>query len=671
MASIPADVIKIRKSSRSEFSGAVLKTGQMAFCYNTDLPTIGMELVLRDTEGKSLPNVSHTIAGADSTTYYFFPYGVTGNEPVFSSYKTLWAGFEDPENIRFQFDQPTMTYSVVTTVGTEVKLRSYGNEYSYQNGDSELSVSLPDLSGWYFCYVDENGQMQYEVSDNSEAVYRNACLADIVRYSRVDGTEIAIIARYTDYRANEIETYASSQTKSISVVKGEEVRFTGTLNGYQNGHTSGRYFSARDKQFLVTAQTTEASAVYPRLYFEGTDDYGGAEIKRSIAVNGVPYLTVADTGITGDPQSLVYNNLNLGVWEVLEATNNDYVLVHYAVADNPEAQITTILGQGQYSTLATAQDAIEIEREGLVFNTDVFRDSGIVATAIFKSNTAGNAEQQYVDTDNNLFSYPTSGVLSSGGGSAVTPTWDETLQQNDTAQRTVVIDATNITSDPDAFRVTKDGEPTPRLAITNEGVLLAFDAAIETFGTETFTCINSDFSGVGKMGDAVPDTGASLTIRKPLTVAGNLFTTTPDSVYAGLYEENGTGGDNGDPKYEYVDGGTTYINYSGNVTGVGKMWFIGTTIETGNTAFDNALFRTSAQPSATPYGSYVVVTATGGLSGGDMVDNSGLDLDGLDVDKVNITTDLKVNGTSGATGTFTSNDGKTITVTNGVITGIV
>ena len=68
---ILADVIRITKNTRAEFSGAALKVKQIAFCYNTDLPAVGGELVIRAESGLSLGQ-SHTEAGADSTTYYFW-----------------------------------------------------------------------------------------------------------------------------------------------------------------------------------------------------------------------------------------------------------------------------------------------------------------------------------------------------------------------------------------------------------------------------------------------------------------------------------------------------------------------------------------------------------------------------------------------------------------------
>lgn len=66
-----ADVVKIRKNLRTEFSGAVMKIGQIAICYNTNLPSVGTELVIRDTANIEAGE-NHKEAGSDSTEYYFF-----------------------------------------------------------------------------------------------------------------------------------------------------------------------------------------------------------------------------------------------------------------------------------------------------------------------------------------------------------------------------------------------------------------------------------------------------------------------------------------------------------------------------------------------------------------------------------------------------------------------
>ncbi|MCP4255941.1 MAG: hypothetical protein GY774_00270 [Planctomycetes bacterium] len=76
-----ADIIRITKSSRSEFINDVIRIGQYAECYNTDLSGVGLEVVRRFASGLELGQ-SHKQAGSDSTEYYFFPIYEKGEESV-------------------------------------------------------------------------------------------------------------------------------------------------------------------------------------------------------------------------------------------------------------------------------------------------------------------------------------------------------------------------------------------------------------------------------------------------------------------------------------------------------------------------------------------------------------------------------------------------------------
>ncbi len=66
------DIIRITKTSRSEFINDVIRIGQYAECYNTDLSGVGLEAVRRFASGLELGQ-SHVQVGSDSTSYYFFP----------------------------------------------------------------------------------------------------------------------------------------------------------------------------------------------------------------------------------------------------------------------------------------------------------------------------------------------------------------------------------------------------------------------------------------------------------------------------------------------------------------------------------------------------------------------------------------------------------------------
>jgi hypothetical protein len=349
-------------------------------------------------------------------------------------------GWDDPYTAVYTFTDSTRTLTATHPSGT-CSFYSGGTEYDIPNGDPLLSVVIPDLSQWNYAYHDTDGQLKSATSVPLTSI-RETNLGPIILFLKggtpSTGTSLAGILRSEAKQANEVENEASYETKSI--IASVSVEFDSTILGNVVGHTGGVYYSSRDKRFEFGA-VVGASKTWVKYYQDGIDDAGCNWVKASVSSDGIPYITDVDLGI-GATGRLLYNNWNPalnggnGAFEVLTGATNDYVSVHYIVGDGLTRNVLCTIGQATYNSLADARAGLSAEREGLVFETTVFRDVGIVASCIFKT----DGQLQYYDTDTlELFDYPAGGVTAiSGIGSATT------LQTtyNNSVQPQITIDGT-------------------------------------------------------------------------------------------------------------------------------------------------------------------------------------------------------------------------------------
>lgn len=441
-------------------------------------------------------------------------------------------GYVNPDNYNTSYDPVTRTASVASKVGGRNIFYCRSNLFDFADADSKNSVVLPATERKYFLYRDDNGQLSYETVSNSDDVIRNCTLDSIVNLK--DDTagsgfwiETLIIDRWEDAESNPVENFASYKTKGIQTTE-NSVLFSGTLNGSTIGHTGGEYLTSRDFQFFADA-VDAVSKQWVVYYLNGTDADGDYVERHVPATLGIPYFT------TGG--ALQYNFYNGSTWSAQPVDNQKYVCCHFAVADNSQAQITAILGQDQYANLSTAQNNIVTERSSLVGSTEVFKDARLVGSCIFQ-NAGGTGELQYADADNNLFSYPATTEVSSGGGSVVVPNINAVMYQDPNKG---VVDISGQSAVTRIFTLLKDG--VNQLTMWGDGKLAALVADIATLncfesftGTSNNTLVNADNIKAGSptLDDAVMNIGAGVAQGEKYVIDDS----NPSGGYDGDYVED-------------------------------------------------------------------------------------------------------------------------------------
>lgn len=179
MADILADVIRVSKNTRAEFTGVALKIKQIAFCYNTDNPDLGMEIVLRDVDTLDLGS-NYESTGADSTKYYFFNVSeVPVDSPVtiVDSTSGIQGLLDSGKSIFFLSETITLTGSITTDLDT---VRFLGSR------DAKVQLNALD---WNFTGVSTNlleitgvatitGANSIDVNGGTEPVFETLVVTD-------------------------------------------------------------------------------------------------------------------------------------------------------------------------------------------------------------------------------------------------------------------------------------------------------------------------------------------------------------------------------------------------------------------------------------------------------------------------------------------------------------
>ena len=399
MSILDADVKRIFKNTRAEFVGEVLILGQWAVCRNTDLADVGWELVMRDP---------------DDGTYQFRELEADISISLDKKINAV-KGYLFPDDVSFTVNNATREVSVTQTGGT-VYISSDGNDYAFANGSPQLSVVLTDEPNVFYCYHDSSGQLSFENTLVKDTI-KNYGIASVVRSSKKvttanptgDWTEISVVDRWEDKNSNPVENYASTFTKSVIWNPTGLVSLTGTLGGTTVGHSSGDAFTSRDHEFPINAGVVPGK-IWSIFYLEDVYPTSSIDkVERHIKTD-VPYIIADDIGIAGGTQ-LVYNSFNgtTQKYETSLVAVNDFVVVLFAIADNPLVQVTTIMPQQTFNTLGNAQSGIDDARASLFLTGDVFRDVGIFGAAVFN----GVGQLQYADTNaQELFKYFYQGVES-------------------------------------------------------------------------------------------------------------------------------------------------------------------------------------------------------------------------------------------------------------------
>lgn len=299
-------------------------------------------------------------------------------------YRTPENGFVDAGNVALSLNEGTRTLTVAPVSGT---FTYYSNGRKYFTFSAQ-QIGFADSEGLHFFYYD------------------GATLAVTTTFSAALITQYALIATLYWDAANDARIILAPELHGVTMDSATHLYLhsshgaawggglgpnsvTADANGDSASHAqigvdNGSIWD-EDLQHIITddaPQNLTAPAAIPFLYRSGA-----AGNWRKLASTGY----VATT--TGSGRA-AYNQYTGGAWQLTEAGNTNYVLMHLLATGDTATPLFWVMGQNTYSTLANAQSGANREWQSLNLGqlAVLIPECVIIATFIVQTaNTYSNA----------------------------------------------------------------------------------------------------------------------------------------------------------------------------------------------------------------------------------------------------------------------------------------
>lgn len=286
-------------------------------------------------------------------------------------------GFVDRTSSTLQFSDINREFSIVPT-GASVTYYIHGIKYE---AVGTKSITVPNTSGEYFIYFDTDTNLHTMPSFNT-SLFSEYAFVSIVYWN-------AETQSHT-YLADERHglTMDAATHGYLHTIFGARFVSGHALQGF----TIGSGGSNADAQFTVDSGTirdediifqSPAQTQIPILYRQG-------QYWRKKTADAYPLIYSGTAGYTGANGRIPFNQYTGGNWQLTQANNSSYVLVHFFATNDVNNPIVGIQGTAQHTSLSDARISANLEissLSGLPFTEFVAIGSVIFNTA----NSFGNA----------------------------------------------------------------------------------------------------------------------------------------------------------------------------------------------------------------------------------------------------------------------------------------
>jgi hypothetical protein len=256
-------------------------------------------------------------------------------------------GHTDRTQSNLSFNSTTRTFSI-SPVSTSFEVWCRGIKHTYFSTES---ISIPNSTGLYYFFFDQNGVIQYdsdffnlEFEVPTAYVYWNASTGQVV-YFADERHGITL-----DWQTHEY----LHRTRGAAYANGFDiVNYTTTGSGSLDSDAQfdlieGTFFD-EDLEIRITHSNSPAANSWQQ------DLQGPARIP-VLWRNGSSWTLDSSTNfvIKAGTTRPVYNLNTAGNWSVLDASANKYLTVYITATNNLNHPIISILGQNQYNNIADA-----------------------------------------------------------------------------------------------------------------------------------------------------------------------------------------------------------------------------------------------------------------------------------------------------------------------------
>lgn len=372
-------------------------------------PEIVAALAASIPPGGTAGQIIEKQGSADYDISWVTPPYVTDAE--FTAYQELIrepTGFPNRTDSTTSFVDGTRTFTIAPVSGS-YKVYIKGHEFTKT---TSTNLVIPNTDGNHYIYFDINGTLSSTQSIDSDFFQNNAFVA-IVYWNTTNSAR-------TYFAEERHGLIMDGQTHGyLHTVLGARYISGGALQGFNVDNTgnaaSHAQFTAalgsiRDEDILLDYP---AQTQIPILYRSGT-------LWRKKAADAYPLIYSGTAGYTGANGRMPYNELVGASWQLTQAGNNNFVLVHIFATNDKDNPVVGIQGVAQYNSVSGARQAANSEiasLSGLPFAEFVALGSVIYET----SNTYANVPKSRVrstDTGGNYVDFRGSQLLSSGTNTA-------------------------------------------------------------------------------------------------------------------------------------------------------------------------------------------------------------------------------------------------------------
>jgi len=317
----------------------------------------------------------------------------------------FWNGFDrqNPDSMGdLSWNNSTRTMTISPKSGeSDFHFWSKGKKFSKT---SSQSIQIPDTTGAYYLYFDENGSIQYILQTSLVlSYYENYALFAFVYWNATDSIGLPGDERHGIRMSGATHAY-NHLTTGARYEDGMDIEGLVSGNKTYTKTTSGHMWD-EDIRHIISEQTT-----HKFLYRKGTN----GEWTVTSANNYVGYLPSGNT-------YYVWNEWDGSTWKLSEGTySTDYYIYFFVAIPNIEGySIYKLISQSAYSSAGNARTAIENEMRNIVltglpspemiflYSVIVKRNGNLVAMSDgsvyydlrYLRGGVGNSDTTHIDTE--------------------------------------------------------------------------------------------------------------------------------------------------------------------------------------------------------------------------------------------------------------------------------
>ncbi len=298
-------------------------------------------------------------------------------------------GFPDRTTSVVSVDNGTRTFSIAP-VGVSYEYLFFGKKVLKSAPDS---IVFSNVEGLHFIYFNSLGVLQETIAPSMEELIINNVFVAAVYWDVTNQQAIMIAderhglmdARTHLHLHNSIGTqwYSGGTLGAFTILP---LATAGSLPAHAQFDLNTIVYADEDIIFTITdGSPQDISPILrcPIFYRSGTG------VWRKKNTDAYPLIYSGTAGYTGASGRIPWNRLNAGVWDLLEVTEGNYVLMHYFGTNNKDEPIVGIQGQAEYTTQALAQSGATQEMNNLMGTSGLLGPEFVqIGTVIYRSGSA-------------------------------------------------------------------------------------------------------------------------------------------------------------------------------------------------------------------------------------------------------------------------------------------